>query len=126
MRARYIFIILVLALLMVTGSGRMGQTEQKKGVVDQEDLGITQTLRIMGKGTDHIVVGEEPLYVLPKISKITDLSGSTIRLARLRVPCLAEVSYARWMRGVKKLPVVLELKVKKVYRGASAVESREY
>jgi len=124
MRVRHIFMILALALLFLAGSGQIGLTQQKEGP-QQEDLGITQTLRIMGKGTDHIVVGEEPLYVLPKISKITDISGSTIRLASLPVPCLAEVSYARWMRGVKKLPVVLQLKVKKVYRGASAVESRE-
>jgi len=124
MRIRHIFLILVLALLLVAASGQIGLTGQKEEP-GQEDLGITQTLRIMGKGTDHIVVGEEPLYVLPKISKITDISGSTIRLASLPVPCLAEVSYARWMRGVKKLPVVLQLKVKKVYRGASAVESRE-
>jgi hypothetical protein len=125
MRVRYIFTILVLALLLVTGSEQIGLSKQKEGP-EQEDLGVTQTLRIMGKGTDHIVVGEQPLYVLPKISKITDLSGSTIRLINLRVPCLAEVSYTRWMRGVKKLPVVLELKVRKLYRGASAVESREY
>jgi hypothetical protein len=117
--------ILVMTLILVTGSGEIGQTEQKEGA-DQEGLGITQTLRIMGKGTDHIVVGEKPLYILPRISKITDISGRTVSLASLRVPCLAEVSYARWMRGVKQLPVVLNLKVKKVYRGSSAVESREY
>lgn len=124
MRVRHIIMILVSALLFSAGSGQIGLSQQKEGP-EQEDLGITQTLRIMGKGTDYIVVGEEPLYVLGKITKITDISGNTIRLASLRVPCLAEVSYARWMRGVKKLPVVLQLKVKKVYRGASAVESRE-
>jgi hypothetical protein len=116
--------IFVLALLLVTGSGQIGLSGQQVEP-EQEDLGITQTLRIMGKGTDYIVVGEEPIYVVAKISKIIDISGSTITLASLPVPCLADVSYTRWMRGVKKLPVVLQLKVKKVYRGSSAVESRE-
>jgi hypothetical protein len=125
MRVRHIFMILVLALLLVTGSGQIGLTTGQKKAPEHEDFGITQTLRIMGKGPDHIVVGEEPLYVLPEMSKITDISGSTIRLARLRVPCLAEITYATWMRGVDKLPVILHLKVKKVYRGASAVEPSE-
>ena len=124
MRVRHILTILIVALLFALGQGQTGLAGQKRQP-KQEDFGVTQTLRIMGKGADHIVVGEKPLYVLPKISKITDLNGSTIRLARLRTPCLAEVNYARWIRGVKKLPVVLHLKVKKVYRGASAEESKE-
>ena len=124
MRVRHILTIFVVALLFAVGQGQTGLAGQKQQP-KQEDLGVTQTLRIMGKGADHIVVGEKPLYVLPEISKITDMNGSTIRLARLLTPCLAEVNYARWMRGVKKLPVVLHLKVKKVYRGASAVESQE-
>ena len=124
MRIRHIFTILVVALLFAVGQGQTGLAVQKQKP-KQEDLGVTQTLRIMGKGSDHIVVGEKPLYVLPKISKITDRNGSTIRLARLRTPCLAEVNYVHWMRGVEKLPIVLHLKVKKVYRGASAVESKE-
>ena len=124
MRVRHVLTILVVALLLAVGQGQTGLAGQKQES-KKEDLGVTQNLRIMGKGADHIVVGEKPLYVLPGISKITDISGSTIRLARLRTPCLAEVNYARWIKGVKKLPVVLHLKVKKVYRGASAVESRE-
>lgn len=124
MRIRHILTIFVIILLLTAGQVQTGLTGQKQQP-KQEDLGVTQTLRIMGKGADHIVVGEEPLYVLPKISTITDLNGSTIRLARLRTPCLAEVNYTRWMRGVKKLPVVLQLRVTKVYRGASAVESQE-
>ena len=124
MRVRHTLTIFVVALLLAIGQGQIGLAGQKKQP-KQEDLGVTQTLRIMGKGADHIVVGEKPLYVLPEISKITDLNGSVISLARLRTPCLAEVNYIRWMRGVKKLPVVLQLKVTKVYRGASVVESRE-
>ena len=124
MRVRHTLTIFVVALLLAIGQGQIGLAGQKKQP-KQEDLGVTQTLRIMGKGADHIVVGEKPLYVLPEISKITDLNGSVISLARLRTPCLAEVNYIRWMRGVKKLPVVLQLRVTKVYRGASVVESRE-
>ena len=124
MRIRHILTIFVSVLLFTAGQVQTGLTGQKQQP-KQEDLGVTQTLRIMGKGADHIVVGEEPLYVMPKISIITDINGRTIRLARLRTPCLAEVNYARWMKGVKKLPVVLHLKVTKVYRGASVVESQE-
>ena len=83
MRIRHIFTILVVALLFAVGQGQTGLAVQKQKP-KQEDLGVTQTLRIMGKGSDHIVVGEKPLYVLPKISKITDRNGSTIRLGRLR------------------------------------------
>lgn len=124
MRIRHILTIFAVVLLFTAGQVQTGLTGQKQQA-EQEDLGVTQTLRIMGKGADHIVVGEKPLYVLPEISKITDINGSTIKLARLRTPCLAEVNYARWVRGVKKLPVVLQLRVTKVYRGASAVESQE-
>ena len=124
MRIRHILTIFVIVLLLTAGQVQTGLTGQKQQP-KQDDPGITQTLRIMGKGADHIVVGEKPLYVIPKISTITDINGSTIRLARLRTPCLAEVNYAHWMKGVKKLPVVLHLKVTKVYRGASAVEPRE-
>jgi len=124
MRVRHILTIFVVILLLTAGQVQTGLTGQKQQP-KQEELGVTQTLRIMGKGVDHIVVGEKPLYVMPKISTITDVNGSTISLARLRTPCLAEVNYVRWMKGVKKLPVVLHLKVKKMYRGASAVEPRE-
>ena len=124
MRIRHIVTIFVIVLLLTAGQVQTGLTGQKQQP-QQEDPGITQTLRIMGKGADYIVVGEKPLYVMPKISTITDINGSTIRLGRLRTPCLAEVNYTHWMKGVKKLPVVLHLKVTKVYRGASAVEPRE-
>ena len=86
---------------------------------------VTETFRVMGKGADHIVIGEQPLYVVPEITKITSRYGTAIELGRLRTPCLAEVTYARWWKGTDKLPVVLHLKVKKVYRGASAEESSE-
>jgi hypothetical protein len=79
----------------------------------------------MGKGADHIVIGEQPLYVVPEITKITSRYGTAISLKSLRTPCQAEVTYTRWMQGVDKHPVVLHLKVKKVYRGASSDNSQE-
>ena len=86
---------------------------------------VTETFRVMGKGVDHIVIGEQPLYVVPEITKITSSYGTDIELRRLRTPCLAEVTYARWWKGTDKLPVVLRLKVRKVYRGASSDNSQE-
>jgi hypothetical protein len=65
------------------------------------------------------------LYVVPEITKITSRYGTAIELGRLRTPCLAEVTYARWWKGTDKLPVVLHLKVKKVYPGANSSESTE-
>ena len=91
MRVRHILTIFVVILLLTAGQVQTGLTGQKQQP-KQEELGVTQTLRIMGKGVDHIVVGEKPLYVMPKISTITDVNGSTISLARLRTPCLAEVN----------------------------------
>jgi hypothetical protein len=86
---------------------------------------MTETLQVMGKGTDYILIGEEPLYVAPEITKITTRSGTAISLKRLRTPCLAEVTYTRWMKGVDKLPVVLYLKVKSTKWGAMSTESTE-
>jgi hypothetical protein len=86
---------------------------------------VTETFRIMGKGSDHIVVGEQHLYVIPEITKITNSYGTAIELRRLRTPCLAEVTYSRWYRGAEKLPVALQVKVKKVYRGASSDNAQE-
>ena len=85
----------------------------------------TETLQIMGKGLDYILIGEQPLYVAPEITKITSRNGTAISLKRLRIPCLAEVTYTRWMKGVTKLPVVLDLKVKSTKVGASSSESTE-
>jgi hypothetical protein len=86
---------------------------------------MTETLQVMGKGIDYILIGEEPLYVAPEITKITTRNGTAISLKRLRTPCLAEVTYARWMKGVEKLPVVLYLKVKSAKWGATSSESTE-
>ncbi len=91
----------------------------------QAKLLETETLRVMGKGVDRIYVGEQSLYVLPGITKITNRYGTTISLSRLRTPCLAEVTYARWVKGVKKLPVIVDLKVQSVYRGASVKRAEE-
>ena len=86
---------------------------------------VTETFRVMGKGVDHIVIGEQPLYVVPEITKITSRYGTDIELRRLRTPCLAEVTYSWWYKGAEKRPVLLRLEVKKVYPGASSDNSEE-
>lgn len=124
MSTRKICLVLALSLLLAAGqvmivsAGQDNPAKQPKSV-------STETLRIMDKGVDCIYVGEQPLYILPEITKITNTYGTTISLDRLRTPCLAEVTYARWMKGVNKLPVVVELKVKSVNRNATATSSRE-
>ena len=124
MSTRKICLVLALSLLLAGGRVTIGLADQDNHA-RQAKLVSTETLRIMDKGVDCIYVGEEPLYVFPEISKITNRYGTTITLERLRTPCLAEVTYARWMKGANKLPVVVELKVKKVYRNATATGSRE-
>jgi hypothetical protein len=117
-------VITLSLLLFIVGQAEIvlaGQPEAGK----QGPEVVTETFRVMGKGVDHIVIGEQPLYVVPEITKITSSYGTDIELRRLRTPCLAEVTYARWWKGTDKLPVVLYLKVKRVYRGASSDESRE-
>jgi len=120
-----ICLVLALSLLLAAaGQVTIGLAGQENPAKEAKLLS-TETLRIMDKGVDCIYVGEEPLYVLPQITKITNKYGTTTSLDRLRVPCLAEVTYARWMKGVTKLPVVLELKVKREYHNATATGSQE-
>ena len=124
MLLRKLCVVITLSLLFILGHAEIVKAGQPL-VRKQGPEVFTETFRIMGKASDHIVVGEQHLYVVPEISKITSRYGTEIELRRLRTPCLAEVTYSRWYKGVKKLPVVLHLKVKKVYPGASAVESSE-
>jgi len=125
MLARKILLVFALTTFLVAGQAIIigfpghAQPQKRSGMV------MTETLQVMGKGTDYILVGEEPLYVTPEITKITTRSGTAISLKRLRTPCLAEVTYARWMKGVEKLPVVLYLKVKSAKWGATSTESTE-
>lgn len=124
MLARKIFIFFGLTLLLgagqaIIGFAGQGQPQKRSGMV------MTETLQVMGKGIDFILIGEEPLYVAPEITKITTRSGTAISLQRLRTPCLAEVTYARWMKGVEKLPIVLYLKVRSTKWGAASSESTE-
>jgi hypothetical protein len=125
MSTRKICLVLALSLLLAAGqviTGLAGQENPAR----KAKLVFTETLRIMDKGVDCIYVGEQPLYVLPEITKIINKYGTTTSLDRLRTPCLAEVTYAKWMEGANKLPVVVELKVKRVYRNATATSSREF
>jgi hypothetical protein len=124
MLLRKLCAVITLSLLFFLGQAEIVSAGQPLARKQGPEV-VTETLRIMGKGVDHIVVGEQHLYVVPEITKITSRHGTTIELRRLRTPCLAEVSYSRWYRGVETLPVVLHLKVERVYRGASSDESRE-
>ena len=101
------------------GFAGQAQPQKRSGMV------MTETLQVMGKGTDYILIGEEQLYVAPEITKITTRSGTTISLKRLRTPCLAEVTYTWRMKGVDKLPVVLYLKVKSTQWDAASSVSTE-
>jgi hypothetical protein len=125
MLTRKICLVLALSLLLAAGQVMIGLAGQENPAI-QAKLVFTETLRIMDKGVDCIYVGEQPLYVVPEITKITNTYGTTIKLDRLRTPCLAEVTYAKWMEGANKLPVVVELRVKRVYRNATATSSREF
>jgi len=124
MLVRKLSVVLALTLLLVGARGEMGLTGQGQ-LAKKEPSGVTETMRVMGKGVDYIVVGEQPLYVVPEITKITGVYGTAIDLGRLKTPCLAEVTYVRWVEGAEKQPVVLHLRVKKVFRGASSENSRE-
>ena len=124
MQLRKLCAVITLSLLFVVGQADIVLAGQPAAGKQGPEV-VTETLRVMGKGADHIVIGEQPLYVVPGITKITSSHGTDIELRRLRTPCLAEVTYSRWYQGAKQLPVVLHLKVKKVYRGASSSESTE-
>ena len=124
MLLRKLCAVITLSLLFIGGQAEIVLAGQSPAGKQGPEV-VTETLRVMGKGVDYIVIGEQPLYVVPEITKITSSHGTAIELGRLRTPCLAEVTYSRWFRGAKQLPVVLHLKVKKVYRGASSDNSEE-
>ena len=124
MLLRRLCAVLFLSLLFIVGQAEIVKAGQPPAGKQGPEV-VTETFRVMGKGVDYIVIGEQPLYVVPEITKITSSYGTAIELDRLRTPCLAEVTYSRWYQGAKKLPVVLHLKVKKVYRGASSDDSQE-
>lgn len=124
MLLRKLFAVIFLSLLFIVGQSEIVKAGQPPAEKHGPEV-VTETLRVMGKGADHIVIGEQHLYVVPEITKITSRYGTEIKLGRLRTPCLAEVTYSRWYQGAKQLPVVLHLKVKRVYRSASSEESLE-
>lgn len=124
MLVRKLSVVLALTIVLIVGVVKLGYSGQQY-LTKNEPPAVTEILRVMGKGVDHIVVGEQPLYVVPEITKITGVYGTAIDLGRLKTPCLAEVTYVRWLEGVEKQPVVLHLRVKKVFRGASSENSLE-
>lgn len=124
MLVRKLSVVLALTIVLIVGVVNLVYSGQEH-LTKKEPPAVTEILRVMGKGVDHIVVGEQPLYVVPEITKITGVYGTAIDLGRLKTPCLAEVTYVRWLEGVEKQPVVLHLRVKKVFRGASSENSLE-
>jgi hypothetical protein len=124
MRRHTICAILVLSLLLAAASMELTWAEQP-GAPRQGEMAEKETLRVMAKGPDSIVVGEEHLYVVPAVTRITNLNGAVMSLSSLRTPCQAEVTYTRWVKGVKKGPVALHIRVLKEYPGASAFSPRE-
>ena len=124
MLVRKLSVVLALTVVLIVGVVKISYSGQEY-LTKKEPPAVTEILRVMGKGVDHIVVGEQPLYVVSEITKITGVYGTAIDLGRLKTPCLAEVTYVRWFKGVEKQPVVLHLRVKKVFRGASSENSRE-
>ena len=124
MLVRKLSVVLALAIVLIAGVVKLGYSGQQY-LTKNEPPAVTEILRVMGKGVDHIVVGEQPLYVVSEITKIIGVYGTAIDLGRLKTPCLAEVTYVRWLKGVDKQPVVLHLRVKKVFRGASSENSLE-
>ena len=124
MRVNTICGILVLSLLLASAPIQSGWAEQARARRAAE-MTVTETLRVMGKGSDSIMVGEEHLYVVPEVTRITNPNGALMNLGSLRTPCQAEITYTRWMKGVKKGPVALHIHVVKEYPGASAFSPRE-
>ena len=124
MLLRKLCAVITLSLLFIVGQAEIVLAGQPAAGKQGPEV-VTETFRVMGKGVDHIVIGEQPLYVVPKITKITSRYGTDIELRRLRTPCLAEVTYSWWYQGAEKRPVLLRLEVKKVYPGASSDNSEE-
>ena len=119
MPERTLMMVMAFSMLLIGGQERLGSTGQTM-IRGKDSSSVTEVLRVLGKGADHIVVGEQRLYVVPGISSLVSSYGTAIELSRLRTPCLAEVSYVGWIKGIDKQPVVLHLEVKKVYSGAGS------
>ena len=124
MPGRKHIVVIVFIILLLSGQERIVSAGQAR-IQSKNSSSVTEVLRVSGKGADHIVVGEQRLYVIPGISSLASSTGTAIELGRLRTPCLAEVSYVGWIKGVEKQPVVLHLKVKRVYPGASSETTQE-
>jgi len=119
MPERKLIVVISFIVLLLGGQEKIASSGQAR-FQSKNSSTVTEVLRVQGKGTDHIVVGEQRLYVIPGISSLVNTYGTAIDLRRLRTPCLAEVSYVDWMKGVEKQPVVLYLREKRVYPDASS------
>ena len=85
MLARKILLVFSLTLFLGTGQATFGLAGQGE-LQNRSGMVMTETLQVMGKGLDHIVIGEESLYVAPGITKITSRNGTAIDLRNLRTP----------------------------------------
>jgi hypothetical protein len=124
MPGRKNIVVIVFIILLLSGQQRIVSAGQAR-TQSKNSSSVTEVLRVSGKGADHIIVGEQRLYVIPGISSLVSSTGTAIELGRLRTPCLAEISYVGWIKGVEKRPVVVHLKVKRVYPGASSETAQE-
>jgi len=112
--------LLLAAWLLVAGNASGWAQEQAQVPTS------TETLQIMGKGGDYVIVGEErPMYVVDKVTVISNRYGGRIDLTRLQTPCVAEITYAWRYQGVDKSPVALEIKVKRLGPRASVGATRD-
>ena len=66
MQLRKLCAVIFLSLLFIVGQAEIVVAGQSPPARKQGPEVVTETLRVMGKGVDHIVIGEQPLYVVPE------------------------------------------------------------
>ena len=71
--------VIFLSLLFILGQVEIVKAGQPPAGKQGPEV-VTETFRVMGKGADYIVIGEQHLYVVPEITKITSSYGTAIEL----------------------------------------------
>lgn len=69
MSGRKYLVIVAFSVLLIGSHERTGSAGQAR-TQNSDPSSVTEVLRVLGKGTDHIVVGEQRLYVIPGISSL--------------------------------------------------------
>lgn len=72
---------------------------------------ISATVKILAKGNNFIVTSEHH-FIVTKKTAIRDLSGRTIKLSELPVPCDAQITY---QIGPDQTPFCLAIKLQRIY-----------